>query len=493
MWGTPPRQSPSFQKSASGVMMGPNPLLTQRRSEHKRPPAPPKIIANLYNFGHEGWLGSPGSVDALLRVSKQKLGMWYGWEHLDISDVTAKHDADVRIRTPILYLCAFYPLDLKPAEMAALRTYVLQGGLLLINCCGQEASYDSARRELETMFPKRPLRLLPSDHPVYRSHFKVERVHWPVDMLKSHGAKDLDELSELEDMAGIAGESVDVTELPRLRGVTIGTRAGVVVSLEDMACGWNQWDNRAVKRYSLADSNAIGANIMTYALSELRYAKFLTSTHEIKGPSVAPRRQLVLPQLIHDGNWDPNPSAVPYLLKALAETTSMSVKFERRQFELHNPDLFAYPLLYMTGTWDPKLNEAEIAILRRHLSEGGCLLADSAAGRMEFDRAFRKLVGKLFPDAGLKKLKAGHPLFRSYHQIEKLHVNHQLEPVEPEVEAVFHEDRPVVLYSPLGLCDGWSQQYSAYARCYETEDAIRLASNMIVYLMLTVRESGDTE
>jgi hypothetical protein len=403
----------------------------------------------------------------------------------------AKQDADVQMRTPILYLCAFYPLDLKADERESLRRYVLEGGTLLVNCCGQDAAFASVREEMKAMFPKRPLRLLPLDHPLYRSHFRVERVSWPEDMKSRPRTPGAGPAEDIAEMAGVFGESDSAANLPRLRAVTVGTRAAVIVSLEDMACGWNQWDNRAVKRYSLADSSALGVNLMTYVMAELRFARYLARTHEIEAPTVRPRQQLALVQLVHDGNWDPNPSGVPYLLKELAEKTAIAVKFERRQFEVRNPDLFAYPLLYMTGTWDPNLSDAEVAILRRHLAQGGVLLADSASGRREFDAAFRKLVARILPDSPLRKAPAEHPVFHCFYSVDRLAVNHETEPVPPEVEVAYLEDRPVVLYSPLGLSDGWSQQFSAYARCYTTEDSMKLTANMIVYAMLTVRQSGD--
>jgi len=490
MWGTPPQKKVHHQKSAAGVMMGPMPLLTQRRSETKRPPAPPKIIANLSGFGFKEWQGSPGSVDALLRTSTSKVDMWYGWDHLDIRKVVDKNTAGVRIREPILYMCAYYPPNLKDDERQALRDYVLSGGSILINCCGQDSSFAGVKAELKAMFPGRPLRLLPPDHPIYRSHFKVDQVSWPENM-KDKKMKSAKELGELNVLAELAGKKVDPKKLPRLRAVTVGTRAAVVVSYEDLACGWSQWDNQTVARYSLGDSNALGVNFMNYVMAEMRFAKFLQTTHEIKAPNVRPRQQLTLVQLIHDGNWDPNPSGIPYLLRHLSANTSIAIKFARRRFELQNPNLFAYPLLYMTGTWNPSLEKPEVALLRRYLTEGGTLLADSASGRLEFDKAFRKLVKELFPNGELVKLPKDHLLYRCFYQIEDLNVNHLGKEIEPEVEAVFINYRPVIVYSPLGLCDGWALEHSAYARAYQPEDAFRLATNMIVYLMLTVRESGE--
>jgi len=283
--------------------------------------------------------------------------------------------------------------------------------------------------------------------------------------------------------ANALDEGAESIAPPRLRAVTLGTRAAVVVSLEDLACGWNQYNNPTVRRVSAKDSTRLGLNLITYITAENRFAKFLSKTQDVAGPSVRPREQLAFVQLIHDGNWNPNPSAVPLFLKELASNTSVAVQFERKAMGLKDPSLFDYPLLYMTGTWDPRLSDEEAALLHRHLLNGGMLIADAAAGRQEFDAAFRGLCKRLFPESPLKPLPADHPLYASFHRITALKLNHQADPVAPAVEAVMVNDKPVILYSRYGLCDGWAHEFSAYARSFTTEGALKLGTNLVVFAM----------
>jgi hypothetical protein len=187
--------------------------------------------------------------------------------------------------------------------------------------------------------------------------------------------------------------------------------------------------------------------------------------------------------VIHDGNWNPHPSAVPFLLKEVASNTSIAVQFERDSLPIKDPTLFERPLLYMTGSWDPGVDEEEVVLLRRYLRNGGTLLADAAAGRSEFDLAFRALCQRLFPDAVLTELPADHPLYTCFHQIDALSLHHRPEPVPPVVEVLTLDGRPAILYSRFGLGDGWAHQYSVYARCYTTDDALKLGTNLIVYIM----------
>src|SRR5574337_725193 len=46
MWGPPPKEKPQRTKAAEGFPPLPLPVVPQRRTEKKRPPAPPKLIAN---------------------------------------------------------------------------------------------------------------------------------------------------------------------------------------------------------------------------------------------------------------------------------------------------------------------------------------------------------------------------------------------------------------------------------------------------------------
>ncbi len=466
MWGTPPREKPHMTKAGESFPPLPLPVVPQRRTEKKRPPAAPKLLANVSNFSFVGWRGSPGAVDQLLRNTRKQLDVWYGWEHLDMRSLARKHTSGVTHRTPILYLCAYYPLDLTNDQRHAVRDYVLQGGTLLINCCGQDEAMDSARAELAKMFPNYPLRRLPLDHPIYHAYYDIENVRYPVPA--PEGA--------ISDIPAKVDE-------PRLLGVELGTRAAVIVSYEDLACGWNAWNNPTVKRVEATDSTKLGMNIITYVTAEQRLAKFLAHTRQIAGPSVRPREQLTFAQLIHDGNWNPNPSALPLFLKELASNTSVAVRFDRKTLPIRDPALFNYPLLYMTGTADPQLGRDERALLHRYLTHGGVLIVDAAAGRVEFDQAFRKLCSQVFPDAPLRRLPENHPLFDSFHQIDQLELNHEADPARPQIEAVMIDDRPVILYSPIGLGDGWAHQFSTYARCYATPDAMKLGTNLVVYAM----------
>ena len=89
----------------------------------------------------------------------------------------------------------------------------------------------------------------------------------------------------------------------------------------------------------------------------------------------------------------------------------------------------------------------------------------------------------MFPEQPLIELEPGHPVYSSFYRLDALRVNHEMQAVRPAIEAVVVGNRPVILYSRLGLGDGWAQRYSAYARAYTAADAVKLGTNLIVYAM----------
>src|SRR6516162_11124018 len=91
--GPPPRKNPQRQTSAEGMPPLPLPATPLRRSEPKAEPAPPLMIAKLEYGTFQDWNTDPGDVDNLMRQVRDKVKLWYGWKHLNIDEVVAKHKA----------------------------------------------------------------------------------------------------------------------------------------------------------------------------------------------------------------------------------------------------------------------------------------------------------------------------------------------------------------------------------------------------------------
>ena len=115
-------------------------------------------------------------------------------------------------------------------------------------------------------------------------------------------------------------------------------------------------------------------------------------------PTAPSRDDFVFAQLIHEGDWDPDPSAVHNLLKYARDNSTLDVKFKRENVQLKDPKAATYPLLYMTGHHEFPGRDEEAAWLQRYLKAGGMLLADACCGRLAFDLAFRREIAKVLPE-----------------------------------------------------------------------------------------------
>jgi Domain of unknown function (DUF4159) len=109
------------------------------------------------------------------------------------------------------------------------------------------------------------------------------------------------------------------------------------------------------------------------------------------------------------GDWYSDQTSLQNLLAALDQRDDFRVSQEREAVVTPlDPELWNYPLLFMTGHGNVKLSEEEIRALRRYLDQGGFLWADDNFG---MDKSFRELMARVFPESPLVELPFTHPLF----------------------------------------------------------------------------------
>jgi hypothetical protein len=190
------------------------------------------------------------------------------------------------------------------------------------------------------------------------------------------------------------------------------------------------------------------------------------------------------------GDWDPHPSASVELLKEVDRRTSIAVSFKRHTLTVTDPDLFAYPFLYLTGALDfTPFTEEEIALLRRFLSFGGCMLVNDASGYRgsAFERRIREEVPRLFPDQALERLPFDHAVFRSYYLVRMVSGRRL---VSPSLEGVTIDDWTPLIYCQNDLGGAWERDHLGNWRheCLPGGESQRFQSlmlgvNVVMYAM----------
>jgi len=479
--GPAPKAAPQRWTGGESFPPLPLPATPLRRSEKKRPPAPPPLIAKLqYGKEVEGtdekgnkykyldWTNAAGDMQGLLARFNQDLGLRYRGVELN---PVANFPASPK-EFPILYLTGREPFSFSAELRSKLRWYLQDGGTLLCNASSGSEDYLKAFvTEINTIFPKQKMQLLTPDHPVFSCYYKLGEM--------DHRDKD----------------GKYFRQAPQLMGINIGCRAAVIFSPYDLACGWDGHTHDTGRRVwsektGPEDAYRIGVNILTYVLAESSLGRALASDKVYFEQAEPAGDSLVFAQVVHGGDWDPTPAAAMNLFKHCAEHSTLGVKFRREPVDLAKAEAFSHPVLYMTGHDDFKLSEKEADTLRSYLKGGGLLVADACCGRKAFDAAFRRELGRVFAEAKLEPLPKDSPVYSAGggEPITRVTYSPMLaknkpDLLAPSLEGLTVGGQLVVIYSRYGLGQGWQGEMCPYALAYSSRDALKLGMNILVYAL----------
>lgn len=466
-----PKAAPQRRNAGEGMPPLPMPATPLRRSEKKREPAPPALVGNVtFSKAMLGGKGAFGNtiidIEKWVEFTNTELGQRYRYVGTDF----AKFSYDPT-ELPILYLTGWQPLpEFDDATIAKLRQYLMDGGTLVVHSsCGRKEFNDSVRRQVARVFPDRDLLPVGSSHPIYSSYY-------PIDAMRVRRGKE--PWQTVPTAAGL------------LETVNIGTRAAVIFSPIDLSCGWDANANpiEGGVLYDQSDALKLGSNIVTYCLAEYQYGRFFDHQKVYHQATDATRDQLVLGQVVHNGDWDPTPHGVPNLLKTIDTSTTLHVQFKREPVDPEKSDIYRFPVLFMTGQRPFAFSDAARKRLRQYLDNGGTLVVDAAVGAEPFRKAFEDEVKKLYPDKPLKDVPADHPMFKFV--FDERHV--ELAPLgkmrhpgvtTPQLKGIEVDGQWPILYSPLSLSAGWEQLPRAYNDGYADQDALRLGVDVFMYVV----------
>jgi hypothetical protein len=464
-----PKAAPQRRNGGEGMPPLPLPGTPLRRSEKKREPSPPALIgsvtfsrASLQGSGLD-WETTIIDIEKWVDFTNNTLGQRYRYIDTDFSKFSYD-PADL----PILYLTGWKPLpQFDDATIAKLRQYLMDGGTWLIHSsCGRPEFNASVEREMKRIFPDREMASLPTDHPIFSAYYNI------ASMRVRKGSEPWKEIP------------------PWLQAVNIGTRAAVIFSPIDLSCGWDA-NSKPIEGGILYDQNdalKLGSNIVTYALAEYQYGRFFSHAKIYHQASDKTRDQLVLGQLVHNGDWDPTPHGLPNLLKMIDTQTTLHVQFKRVAVDPAAMNLYDYPVLYMSGQRDFAFSDDVRKKLRAYLDQGGTLVADDVIGASEFDRSFRQEIKAIYPNKDLTPLPPDHPLFNYVFdermaRLAPLARQEFGDAVPPRLEVINVDGALPVIYSPLSMSAGWEQLPRAYDKGYADDDALKLGVDVFMYVV----------
>ncbi|MFH1731486.1 MAG: DUF4159 domain-containing protein, partial [Planctomycetota bacterium] len=347
-----------------------------------------KVLIQKLEYDHDApkprWNTDFYDADHLAKRVSEELDQKVTWQVIRLTD-----KVESWLEAPILYITGHGKLVLTEQQRKKVREFCERGGTVVADACCMNKTFDeSFRAEIAKVFPKVPLAKLHKDHPVYQAPHKI-------------GKKDL-----------LVWE-----------GITAGCRTAVFYSKKDLSCAWD--GNIHEPALSVDEKNAfrIGVNVAAYAMGykplkdKLEEVKPRLAGREIKDDGRVARGALVFAQLEHDGDSDPDPPATRAMLHLYAKATGARVDLARVDLDPASPELYKYPLIYMTGHREFEYTEEQVEALRKYIKQGGFFLADACCGFKGFDKSFRGLVKQVFPKNDLARLPLTHKIFHVKYRI----------------------------------------------------------------------------
>ncbi|MEX0715758.1 MAG: DUF4159 domain-containing protein [Planctomycetaceae bacterium] len=407
------------------------------------------------------------------------------WPHLmstqtvDLSKLPVEGGADVLLQSKILYISGTAAPIVTDAQVKVLREYLDAGGYILAaaTCQEQAADFDRGFRRLIARIydgEQAELKLLPATHAVYRSEYPLER----------------------------GDETIG------LWGVDFGCRSPIIYvppqAPLDLACLWSKWtyhdppgrDARLVAM--IRKAMWAGVNIVAYATGREPPVKLQDPRPDRgEGEAAIERGLLQVARVRHGGGWDTAPRALSNLLKALNEAVGLAASTNAKNVAFADRDLYKYPVVYMHGRNSFQLSPEDREQLKKYAERGGVLFADACCGARPFDESFRAEIEAAF-GAKLERIPADHELFSerigySLRTVKRRSaaaanpdepIDTTVSDVEPFLEGIRIDARYAVIYSKYDISCALEHQASSACPGYESEDAFRIAINVILYAML---------
>lgn len=298
------------------------------------------------------WNERPRDVANLAHWSGKQLERYLNWQVVTLGAAPEDlHDA------PILYISGSQPLEFNAAQLAKLRTFVEQGGMILGNAdCGQAAFSRSFRQLGAKLFHKEFARV-PANDLIYREQFKGWR------------------------------------SKPVVEEINNGVRKLMLLIPEaDPSRAWQTRSDRT--RESLFQ---LGANIFLYAIDKENLLN-KGQTYVVKKNFTPAAKTIKLARLEAGENPNPEPGGWARLAAILHNTSKIDL--DVKLIKPAAADLNGFRIAHLTGTARITLTAAQRSAIRQFVIGGGTLIVDAAGGSAEFADSAEAELRAMFPQAG---------------------------------------------------------------------------------------------
>ena len=182
------------------------------------------------------------------------------------------------------------------------------------------------------------------------------------------------------------------------------------------------------------------------------------------------------------GDWYNDPSADVNLLAYIRTHTNIPVDPVYTFVDLASDNLFAFPILFLTGHGNMNLSNLEVSNLRAYLDNGGFLYIDDDYGLNEFARREMK---KVFPDQQFVELPFNHKIFHCHFTFNNgVPKTHEHDNQSAQTFGLFSKDRLCVIFTfESNPSDGWADENVHDNPPEVRERALQFGTNVVVWAL----------
>ena len=354
------------------------------------------------------------------------------------------------LNAPLVLITGHNDPHFTKAQVAKLRQYVQDGGLVLCSPDGRSARFRNAMLKYGQEVV----------HHRYKARICAPRGYLYTTLPERHKPR-----------------------FHRFMAISNGIRYLWIVSPIDLGAIWQ------AHQFARRDYWTIPANIYYYAIGKGALSNRLHSL-VVPPPTSSPVRKLTVCRLQYQGNWNPEPGAWPRMAKIAAADFQTQVTIKNTVIN-SKLDSAKCELVQMTGTGAIKLTAKQIADLRSYLLHGGMLFGDAGGGKPAFTNAFVNMTAALFPHAILNNIPQDSSLYkgsfpggknvqvvsyRKFYNQQQAHVHHH-----PQLLGVKLHGRWVVVFSAQDITSGFLGTNTWGISGYTPASAQALARNILAY------------
>ena len=177
---------------------------------------------------------------------------------------------------------------------------------------------------------------------------------------------------------------------------------------------------------------------------------------------VPQRRRLVIRELTHNADWDTDPTALPALVDQYKRQTGLEAYafVPRAGLNWNDPEIYQWPLLYITGHNAFTLTDEDAAAMNRYVRHGGFLFVEDCLYGFPFGKAAHSELRKVFPELAFERIDHTNEVYKHLYSMKyswpQVNEAGLPEPQRPTFwEAIFIDGRIAVLYTTQDLGCQW--------------------------------------